>query len=134
MPVKIDRGIYSFVPNASDKAPTFATDETRQSLRTAAPNSLSSSIMDVSRADVWIVLDTELNLPLGSPTVTVGIDVATRMALSCLVSFELPSQSIEPVSEKAFGQRQSEAGRHDFWTTDDECETGLTDSRRTCFA
>jgi putative transposase len=52
---------------------------------------LELTIMDDTIADGWTVLDTKKYLPLGRPTITVNIDVATRMILGHLVSFEHPS-------------------------------------------
>jgi putative transposase len=51
---------------------------------------LELTIMDDTVADVHVV-DTETYLPLGRPTLTVNIDVATRCVLGYLISFEPPS-------------------------------------------
>ena len=48
-------------------------------------------IMDHTPLDTWLVLDNEQFLPLGRPYLTVAIDVATRMVLGYLISFEPPS-------------------------------------------
>ncbi len=48
-------------------------------------------VMDHTVFDTWMVLDTKHFLPLGRPGLTVAIDVATRMILGYLVSFEPPS-------------------------------------------
>jgi putative transposase len=53
-----------------------------------ATRPLELVIMDHTILDTWTVLDTETFLPLGRPTLTVAIDVATRMILGYLVSFE----------------------------------------------
>jgi putative transposase len=45
-------------------------------------------IMDHTPIDTHIVLDTQTYLPLGRPTLTVAIDVATRMILGYLITFE----------------------------------------------
>jgi putative transposase len=52
-----------------------------------AERPLELVIMDHTRLDIW-VLDSELNLPLGRPWLTIAIDVATRMVLGYLISFE----------------------------------------------
>jgi len=54
----------------------------------SAERPLELVIMDHTVFDTWTVLDTETFLPLGRPTLTVAIDVATRMILGYLVSFE----------------------------------------------
>ena len=41
--------------------------------------------------DAWCCLDDETMLPLGRPTLTIGIDVYTRMILAVIVTFEPPS-------------------------------------------
>jgi hypothetical protein len=91
MRVKLAHGIHSFVGNPSDKALPSANDETRQSFRSAAPKPCSCSIVDKTRLDYWVVMDTETNLPLGRPTVTINIDAATQLVLGYMVSFEPPS-------------------------------------------
>jgi len=45
-------------------------------------------IMDHTVIDTHVVIDTQTYLPLGRPTLTVAIDVATRMILGYLISFE----------------------------------------------
>jgi putative transposase len=52
---------------------------------------LELTIMDSTTFDAFMVLDTETYLPLGRPTLTVCLDVATRMVLGYLISFEAPS-------------------------------------------
>ncbi len=54
----------------------------------SAERPLELVIMDHTVFDTWTVLDTETFLPLGRPTLTVAIDVATRMILGYLVTFE----------------------------------------------
>jgi putative transposase len=56
-----------------------------------ATSPLELVIMDHTVIDTWVVFDTEQFLPLGRPTLTVAIDVATRMVLGYLISFEPPS-------------------------------------------
>lgn len=58
---------------------------TKGHLRAEKP--LELVIMDHTRVDLW-VLDTETGLPLGRPWLTTAIDVATRMILGYLISFE----------------------------------------------
>lgn len=57
----------------------------------SAERPLQLAIMDSTTADTWTVIDTETFIPLGRPTITVCIDVYTRMILGHLVSFEPPS-------------------------------------------
>lgn len=59
---------------------------TKDALMATKP--LEMVIMDHTKIDTWTVLDTETGLPLGRPWLTVAIDVATRMPLGYLVSFE----------------------------------------------
>ena len=47
--------------------------------------------MDHTPVDDWTVLDTATFLPLGRPFLTVAIDVATRMVLGHVLTFEPPS-------------------------------------------
>jgi putative transposase len=61
----------------------------RESLQADKP--LELVIMDHTPVDTWTVLDTETYIPLGRATLTVAIDVATRMILGHLLSFEPPS-------------------------------------------
>jgi hypothetical protein len=127
MPVKLAHGIDSFVGNTSDKALPSANDGPRQLLRSAGPKPCSCSIIDETRLDLWVVLGTEPNLVLSRPTVTIEIDVAIRMILGYLVSFEPPSQTIELMSEQAFQRGNPEARRRDAWTADDERWSRLPD-------
>jgi transposase InsO family protein len=90
MPVKLAHVINSFVSNTSDKALPSANDGPRQLLRSAGPKPCSCSITDGTRLDLWAVFGTEPNLLLRRPTVTIEIDVASRMILGSLVSFEPP--------------------------------------------
>lgn len=53
-----------------------------------ADTPLEIVIMDHTRADAWTVLDTETGLPLRRPTLTVAIDVCTRVILGYLISYE----------------------------------------------
>lgn len=52
---------------------------------------LELAVMDSTTFDDWTVLDTETYLPLGRPTLSVCLDVATRMPLGYLLTFEPPS-------------------------------------------
>ncbi|ABE62188.1 Integrase, catalytic region [Nitrobacter hamburgensis X14] len=54
----------------------------------SATRPLELVIMDHTVVDTWVVFDTEQFLPLGRPTLTVAIDVATRCVLGYLISFE----------------------------------------------
>lgn len=54
----------------------------------SAQNPLELVIMDHTPIDAFVVFDNEHFLPLGRPTLTVAIDVATRMVLGYLLSFE----------------------------------------------
>lgn len=58
----------------------------KQGLKATRP--LELVIMDHTVADNWVVFDSEARLPLGRPTLTVAIDVCTRMVLGYLISFE----------------------------------------------
>lgn len=53
-----------------------------------ADTPLEIVIMDHTRADAWTVLDTATGLPLRRPTLTVAIDVCTRVILGYLISYE----------------------------------------------
>jgi putative transposase len=53
-----------------------------------ADHPLEVVIMDHTRADSWTVLDTATGLPLRRPTLTVAIDVCTRVILGYLISYE----------------------------------------------
>jgi hypothetical protein len=53
-----------------------------------ASEPLELVIMDHTIVDNYLVLDSEVRLPLGRPTLTVAIDVYARMVLGYLVSFE----------------------------------------------
>lgn len=53
-----------------------------------AQEPLELVIMDHTVIDTFVVFDNEFFLPLGRPTLTVAIDVATRMILGYLISFE----------------------------------------------
>lgn len=72
-------------------------------------------IVDEIKLDNWIVLDPELKLPLGRSTIAVYIDIATWTVLSQRVSFEPPSQSIEPVV-KDFRRGDPDVAPRDAWT------------------
>ncbi|HEX9468257.1 MAG TPA: hypothetical protein VF957_01815, partial [Bradyrhizobium sp.] len=48
-------------------------------------------MIDSTVADAWCVLDDESLLPLGRPTITIAIDLFTRMILAVIVTFEPPS-------------------------------------------
>jgi putative transposase len=48
-------------------------------------------LIDSTVLDTWCVLDDETLLPLGRPTLTVAIDLATRMILAAVVTYEPPS-------------------------------------------
>lgn len=48
-------------------------------------------MIDSTILDAWCCLDDETMLPLGRPTLTIGIDVFTRMILAVIVTFEPPS-------------------------------------------
>jgi putative transposase len=48
-------------------------------------------LIDSTIADAWCVLDDESLLPLGRPTVTIAIDLFTRVILAIIVTFEPPS-------------------------------------------
>ena len=48
-------------------------------------------MIDSTVADQWCVLDDETLLPLGRPTITIAIDLYTRMILAVIVTFEPPS-------------------------------------------
>lgn len=54
----------------------------------SADTPLEMVIMDHTRADAWTVLDTLTGLPLRRPTLTVAIDVCTRIILGYLISYE----------------------------------------------
>jgi putative transposase len=56
-----------------------------------ATRPLELVIMDHTPLDTWVVFDNEQFLPLGRPYLTIAIDVATRMVLGYLISFEPPS-------------------------------------------
>ena len=58
---------------------------TKDHIMTGRP--LELVIMDHTKIDLW-VLDSETGLPLGRPWLTVAIDVATRMVLGYLITFE----------------------------------------------
>jgi putative transposase len=48
-------------------------------------------LIDSTIADAWCVLDTKTMLPLGRPTITVAIDLFSRMVLAIIITFEPPS-------------------------------------------
>lgn len=48
-------------------------------------------MIDSTILDAWCCLDDETMLPLGRPTLTIAIDVFTRMILAVIVTFEPPS-------------------------------------------
>jgi putative transposase len=48
-------------------------------------------MIDSTVADAWCVLDDETLLPLGRPTITIAVDLFTRMVLAVVVTFEPPS-------------------------------------------
>jgi putative transposase len=52
---------------------------------------LELGIIDATPLDGFVVLDTDTYLPLGKPYLTVCLDVATRMPLGYLITFEPPS-------------------------------------------
>jgi putative transposase len=48
-------------------------------------------LIDSTVLDTWCVLDDETMLPLGRPTLTVAIDLFTRMILAVIITYEPPS-------------------------------------------
>jgi putative transposase len=48
-------------------------------------------MIDSTVADAWCVLDDETLLPLGRPTITIAVDMFTRMVVGVVVTFEPPS-------------------------------------------
>ncbi|MCP3471823.1 hypothetical protein NLM33_25145 [Bradyrhizobium sp. CCGUVB1N3] len=48
-------------------------------------------LIDSTVLDTWCVLDDEFMLPLGRPTLTVAIDLFTRMILAVIITYEPPS-------------------------------------------
>lgn len=48
-------------------------------------------LIDSTIMDTWCCLDDETMLPLGRPTLTIAIDLFTRMILAVIVTFEPPS-------------------------------------------
>ncbi|UGY04317.1 integrase catalytic domain-containing protein [Bradyrhizobium quebecense] len=56
-----------------------------------ADSPLEIVIVDHTRADAWTVLDTTTGLPLRRPTLTIAIDVCTRIILGYVVTYEDPS-------------------------------------------
>lgn len=48
-------------------------------------------MIDSTILDAWCCLDDETMLPLGRPTLTLAIDVCTRMILAAIITFEPPS-------------------------------------------
>jgi putative transposase len=48
-------------------------------------------LIDSTVMDTWCVLDDETMLPLGRPTLTIAIDLFTRMILAIIITFEPPS-------------------------------------------
>lgn len=48
-------------------------------------------LIDSTVLDTWCVLDDETMLPLGRPTLTIAIDLYTRMILAAIVTYEPPS-------------------------------------------
>jgi putative transposase len=47
-------------------------------------------LIDSTVMDTWCVLDDETGLPLGRPTLTIAIDLYTRMILAVIITFEPP--------------------------------------------
>jgi putative transposase len=70
----------------SPREATLKFEGIKDSLSAKEP--LELVIMDHTVVDTFVVFDNEFFLPLGRPTLTVAIDVATRMILGYLVSFE----------------------------------------------
>jgi putative transposase len=64
----------------------FKFEGVKDSLSATEP--LELVIMDHTVIDTFVVFDNEFFLPLGRPTLTVAIDVATRVILGYLISFE----------------------------------------------
>ncbi|MDB5555359.1 MAG: Integrase, catalytic region [Rhizobium sp.] len=73
----------------SPREATLKFEGVKDSLSAERP--LDLVIMDHTVIDTFVVFDNEHFLPLGRPTLTVAIDVATRMVLGYLISFEPPS-------------------------------------------
>jgi putative transposase len=48
-------------------------------------------LIDSTVMDAWCVLDDETGLPLGRPTLTIAIDLFTRMILAVIITFEPPN-------------------------------------------
>ncbi|MDR6658972.1 putative transposase [Tardiphaga robiniae] len=48
-------------------------------------------LIDSTILDTWCVLDDETMLPLGRPTLTIAIDLHTRMILAVIITYEPPS-------------------------------------------
>jgi putative transposase len=48
-------------------------------------------LIDSTILDTWCVLDDETMLPLGRPTLTIAIDLFTRMILAVIITYEPPS-------------------------------------------
>lgn len=65
---------------------TMKFSGTKDSPSADAP--LEIVIMDHTCADSWTILDTATGLPLRRPTLTVAIDVCTRVVLGYLISYE----------------------------------------------
>lgn len=57
----------------------------------AAKRLLDVVLIDSTIVDTWCVLDDETLLPLGRPTLTIAIDLFTRMILAVVVTYEPPS-------------------------------------------
>jgi len=57
----------------------------------SADEPLELVIMDHTTADAWCVVDTEFGIPLGRPTLTLAIDVCTRVVVGYTLSFEPPN-------------------------------------------
>ena len=70
----------------SPREATLKFEGVKDSLSAKEP--LELVIMDHTVIDTFVVFDNEFFLPLGRPTLTVAIDVATRMILGYLLSFE----------------------------------------------
>lgn len=89
---------------------------------------LELTIMDSTTMDTWTVLDTSTYLPLGRPTLTVNIDVATRCILGYLITFEPPSLYSALTTLKRANKNKSYmkslyphiAGRWDSWGRGEE--------------
>jgi len=69
-----------------------AEDQFKGNRRPVKATQLLDVVMiDSTILDAWCCLDDETMLPLGRPTLTIGIDVFTRMILAVIVTFEPPS-------------------------------------------